>query len=82
MVLARYQRTRSVRVGLGSLVGAAIDELKADEIEGDALDTADGVLEAGEINSATVGMAVRELKAGDIESRGMASQQSESVMAE
>ena len=70
-----------MRVGLGSLVGAAIDELKADEIEGDALDTADGVLEAGEINSATVGTAAGE-QAGDIESRGMASQQSESVMAE
>ena len=53
-MLARYQRTRrhldfvSVRGGLGSLVGAAIDELKV----------------------------------GDIESRGRASQQSESVMAE
>ena len=31
--------------GLGSLVGAVIDELKADEVEGDSLDTADGVLE-------------------------------------
>ena len=51
LVLARYQRTRrhldfvSVRGGLGSLVGVAIDELNADEIEGDSLDTADGMLE-------------------------------------
>ena len=67
---------------MGSLAGAAIDELKADEIGGDSLDTADGVLEAGEINSATVGTAAGELKAGDIESRGRASQQSESVIAE
>ena len=58
---------------MGSLVGAVIDELKADEIEGDSLDTADGVLEQARSTAPRSARRPASSKAGDIESRGRAS---------